>query len=79
MRTRSWEPCLQKGIRGKATIEARQTMMNDSTKLDGLWPGDRYHGGLTVLSCNAMPGNCGNSPYSHHSSFFTNLNNQHCD
>ena len=42
--------------------------MKDTTKLDGLRPGDRYEG-VTVLFCNATRGNCGNSPYSHHSKF----------
>ena len=53
--------------------------MNDTTKVDGLRPGDCYHGGLTVLSCNATRGNRGKSHYSHYSQFFTNLNHEHYD
>ena len=55
--------CLHKGARGIKEIEARETFKRDTTKLDGLQPGDCYHGGLTVLSRSATRGNRGNSPY----------------
>ena len=71
--------CLHKGARGIKEIEARETFTRDTTKLDGLRPGDCYHGGLTVLSCSATRGNRGNSPYSHPSPFFTTWNSEHCD
>ena len=61
--------CLHKGARGIKEIEARETFTRDTTKPDGLRPGDCYHGGLTVLSRSATRGNRGNSPYSHHSPF----------
>ena len=34
-------------------------------KNNGLWPGSGCHGGLTVLSCDAMRGNCDNCSYTH--------------
>ena len=71
--------CLHKGARGIKEIEARETFTRDTTKLDGLRPGDCYHGGLTVLSRSATRGNRGNSPYSHHSPFFTLWNSEHHD
>ena len=71
--------CLHKGARGKKEIEARETSTGDTTKPDGLRPGDCYHGGLTVLSRSATRGNRGNSPYSHHSPFFTLWNSEHRD
>ena len=36
--------------------------MKGTGKPDGLRPGDRYHGGLTVLSCSATRDNRGNNP-----------------
>ena len=71
--------CLHKGARGIKDIEARETFTRDTTKPDGLRPGDCYHGGLTVLSRSATRGNLGNSPYSHHSPFFTLWNSEHRD
>ena len=71
--------CLQQGARGIVEIEARETITRDTTKPNGLRPGNCYHGGLTVLSCSATRGNRGDSPYSHHSSFFTPWNSEHCE
>ena len=71
--------CLQQGARGIVEIEVGETITRDTTKPDGLWPGDCYHGGLTVLSYSATRDNRGNSPYSQHIPFFTHLNNEHCD
>ena len=34
-------------------------------KTNGLRPGSGRHGGLTVLSCDAMRGNCDNCSYNH--------------
>ena len=34
-------------------------------KTNGLWPGSGCPGGLTVLSCDAMRGNCDNCSYTH--------------
>ena len=65
--------CLHKGARGIVEIEARERITRYTTKSDGPRPGDCYHGGLRVLSCSATRGNRGNSPYSHHSPFFHNL------
>ena len=45
--------CLHKGARGIKEIKARETFPRDTTKLDGLLPGDCYQGGLTVLSRSA--------------------------
>ena len=71
--------CLQPGARGIVEMEAREKFTRDTTKPDGLQPGDCYHGGLTVLSCSATRGNRGNSPYSHYSPFLTPPNSEHCD
>ena len=71
--------CLPKGARGIKEIEDSETLTRDTTKLDGLRPGDCYHGGLTVLSRSATRGNRGNSPYSHHSPFFTLWNSEQRD
>ena len=54
--------CLLQGARGNVEIEVRETITMDTTKHDGLRPGDCYHGGLTVLSCSATRVNRGNSP-----------------
>ena len=50
---------MHKGARGIKEIEARETFTGATTKLDGLRPGDCYHGGLTVLSRSATRGNRG--------------------
>ena len=71
--------CLHKGARGIVEIEARERITRYKTKSDGPRPGDCYHGGLTVLSRSATRCNRGNSPYSHHSPFFTLWNSEHRD
>ena len=53
------------GLQGTDRVSAVLSKQWSVKKTNGLWPGSGCHGGLTVLSCDAMRGNCDNCSYTH--------------